>query len=76
MEVSGQLHAPAAFHPWKDPQVPIGQEVGWTSEPVWTIWRRKNSWPYRDSNSDPSVVQPVASRYTNYASVVWQTFKQ
>jgi hypothetical protein len=23
--------------------------------------------PYRDSNSDPSVVQPVASRYTDYA---------
>jgi hypothetical protein len=33
----------------------------------WTIWRRENSWPYRDSNSDPSVVQPVASRYTDYA---------
>jgi hypothetical protein len=39
----------------------------WTSEPVWTIWRRENSWPDRDSNSDPSVVQPVASRYTDYA---------
>jgi hypothetical protein len=24
-------------------------------------------WPYRDSNSDPSVVQPIASRYTDYA---------
>jgi hypothetical protein len=23
---------------------------------------------YRDSNSDPSVVQPVSSRYTDYAS--------
>jgi hypothetical protein len=23
--------------------------------------------PYRDSNSDPLVVQPVASRYTDYA---------
>jgi hypothetical protein len=23
--------------------------------------------PYRDSNSDPSVIQPVASRYTDYA---------
>jgi hypothetical protein len=33
-------------------------------EPVWTAWRRENSWSYRDSNSDPAVVQPVASRYT------------
>jgi hypothetical protein len=31
------------------------------------IWRTENSWPYRDSNSDPSIVQPVASRYTDYA---------
>jgi hypothetical protein len=36
-------------------------EVGWTPEPVWTTWRRENSWPYRDSKSNPSVVQPVAS---------------
>jgi hypothetical protein len=25
-------------------------------------------WPYRDSYSDPSVVQPVASRYTDYTN--------
>jgi hypothetical protein len=31
-------------------------------------WRgeKKNCWLYRDSNSDPSVVQPVASRYTDF----------
>jgi hypothetical protein len=29
--------------------------------------RGKNSWCYRDSNSDPSFVQPVASRYTDCA---------
>jgi hypothetical protein len=28
---------------------------------------KRNSWPHRDTNSDPSVVQPVASRYTDYA---------
>jgi hypothetical protein len=48
------------------PPVPIEYEVGWTPEPVWTTWRRENYWPYKDSNSDPSVVQPVASRYTDY----------
>jgi hypothetical protein len=28
-------------------------------------WHGENSWLYRDSNSEPSVVQPVASRYTD-----------
>jgi hypothetical protein len=38
---------------------------GWVGpDPVWTTWRRENSRPYRNSNSDPSVVQVVASRYT------------
>jgi hypothetical protein len=23
-------------------------EAGWTPEPVYVIWRRKNSWPYQD----------------------------
>jgi hypothetical protein len=39
----------------------------WTPEPVWTIWRSENFLPYRDSNSRPPVVQPVASRYTDWA---------
>jgi hypothetical protein len=29
MEVSGQLHAPAALPPGKETLVPIGQEAGW-----------------------------------------------
>jgi hypothetical protein len=35
MEVSGQLHAPAALPPGKEPLVPIGQEAGWAPEPFW-----------------------------------------
>jgi hypothetical protein len=35
MGVGGQYYAPAAFTPGKDP-VPIVQEAGWASEPVWT----------------------------------------
>jgi hypothetical protein len=27
---------------------------------------KTNSWAYQDSNSDPSVIQPIASRYTDY----------
>jgi hypothetical protein len=38
---------------------------GWSAlETVRTIWRNDNSWPYRDSNPSPLVVQPVVSRYT------------
>jgi hypothetical protein len=41
---------------------------GWMApEPVWTLWERENSWPYRDLNSDPTVIQPVASQYTDFA---------
>jgi hypothetical protein len=41
---------------------------GWVDpREVWTTWRSNNSWPYRDSNPDLSVVQPVASRYTDCA---------
>jgi hypothetical protein len=58
---------PSRFTPGEKPPVPIAQEVVWTPEPVWTTWRTENSWPYLYSNSDPSVVQPVASRYTDYA---------
>jgi hypothetical protein len=66
MKAYGGADVPAALPPGKEPPVPIEQEAGWTQQPVWTTWRRENSWPYRDSNSDPSVVQPVASRYTDY----------
>jgi hypothetical protein len=31
------------------------------------MWRRESSWPYWDLNSDPLVVQPVASCFTDYA---------
>jgi hypothetical protein len=36
MGVTGQRHAPAALCPGKGPPVPIVQEAGWASEPVWT----------------------------------------
>jgi len=35
MEVSGQLHAPAALPLGKEPPVPIRQEAGWAQEPFW-----------------------------------------
>jgi hypothetical protein len=51
----------------KSPRYSLDRRLRGPSGPVWTIWRRENSWPYRKSNSDPSVVQPVASRYTDWA---------
>jgi hypothetical protein len=47
MEMSCQLHAPAALAP-----VPIWQEAGWTPEPIWMLWRREKSFPYREPNPD------------------------
>jgi hypothetical protein len=37
MKMTGKRHAPAAFYlKGKDLSVPIGQEAGWATEPVWT----------------------------------------
>jgi hypothetical protein len=33
MELSDQLHIPAALFPGKEPPVPIGWEAEWASEP-------------------------------------------
>jgi len=60
--VGGQRHAPAALPPGKDP-VPIVQEAGWAPGPVWI--GAENLAP--PPGFDPRIVQPVASRYTDYA---------
>jgi hypothetical protein len=72
LKMSSQLHASAALPSRKELPVPIGYEAGWTPEPVWTTW--KTSWPYRDSNSEHSVVQPVVSRYTDFA-IRWHAYR-
>jgi hypothetical protein len=43
------------------------QEAGWAPETVWMTWKRENSWPYRSSNSDLSVIHLLVSRYTHCA---------
>jgi hypothetical protein len=53
------------FSPRETSPVPIRYEALLAAEPIWTRWRSVNSWPYWDSNYNPSVVQPVASRYTD-----------
>jgi hypothetical protein len=79
--VSGQLHAPAALPPeerasgthcirgWVDRRAGLGDMEKW------------KFLPHRDSNSESSVLQPVASRYTDWAIPApmrwsWNAFSQ
>jgi hypothetical protein len=54
---------PGRFTHWgNSPWYPLDRRLG---RPQSRSGRRgENSWPYLDSNSDPSVVQPVASHYS------------
>ena len=60
MGVGGQRQAPTTFTPGKDP-VPIVQEAGRASGPVWT--GAENLAP--PTGFDPRTFQPIASRYTD-----------
>jgi hypothetical protein len=62
MEVSGQLNAPAALRPGKEPLVSIGYEVGWAQSRSGHGVEEKNSQPM--PGFEPSIIQPVAQRYT------------
>jgi len=52
MPANGQLHAPVALHPGKEPPVPTGYEVEWASESSGRDGEEKESHPRicRDSN--------------------------
>ena len=63
--MSGQQQAPASLYPGKDP-VPIVQEAEWAPGPVWT--GAENLAP---TGIRFRTVQPLASRYTDYAT--WPT---
>jgi hypothetical protein len=58
MEMSGQLHTPAALPVGKSSPVPIGLEGGLAPEPVWTLWRRE-SLAMPGIKPGPSSPQPV-----------------
>jgi hypothetical protein len=62
MEVSGQLHDPAALPPGKKILVPIGEEAGWFPEPVWSGGEEKHSQPL--PGFEPPIIHPVTQRYT------------
>jgi hypothetical protein len=58
LKVICRLHAFAALPPWKEPPV-----LGGPPEPIWTIGRGENSWPYwtatptsRSSNASSAAI--------------------
>ena len=62
--LSDQHHAPAAL-PAGKATVIIVQEAGWVPGPVWT--GAENLAPPPPQGFDSRTVQPVASRYTDWA---------
>jgi hypothetical protein len=44
----------------RNPGYPIVMEAGWAPRPVWMAWRREESRPYWDWNSEPSAVRLIA----------------
>jgi len=52
MEVSGQLHAPAALPPGKNPRYSLKEETRSVSQPVWARIKEKKSLslPYQELN--------------------------
>jgi hypothetical protein len=51
----------------KSPRYPLDRRLGGPQSRSGRFGEENISWPYRDLNSDPWVVQPVASRYADYA---------
>ena len=63
MGVGGQYHAPAALPPGKT-RYPSHRRLGGPQGPVWTGAENLATPP---PGFDPRTVQPVASRYTDWA---------
>jgi hypothetical protein len=63
MELSGQLHNPAAL-----PPVPPGQKVVWASEWVWKQWWREKILYPPLTGIEPRSSSPHPSNYTDWAT--------
>jgi hypothetical protein len=72
MDVSGQLHVPSAFHPKKEPPVPIGYEAGWAPEAVMTLWGKEKSLVLTGNRTPP--VQAIARRCTKTILIYFYLF--
>jgi hypothetical protein len=67
MEVSGQLHVPAALTPGKESCYPLARRLGGPQSRSGRGGEEKNSKPPQESNPRTPIVQPVAQRYTDWA---------
>jgi hypothetical protein len=63
MEVSSQLHVPAALQPAKYSWVAIELETGWAPEPVRMLWTREIA--LVPSENQTPAVQHVARHYAD-----------
>jgi len=61
MEVSGQLHSPAALPPGKRPWYPLDRRLGSLQSRSGHGSEEKNSQPLL--GLEPPIIQPVAQRY-------------
>jgi hypothetical protein len=75
MEVSGQLHAPAALPPGKEPPG-THWKGGWVGPRAVldAVVKRKIPSPRRVSNLRTPIVQSVAQRYTDWAITALYVF--
>jgi hypothetical protein len=62
MDVSGQLHVPAALPPGKEPRYPLDRRLGGLQSRSGRGGEEKNSQPL--PGLDPPIIQLVAQRYT------------
>jgi hypothetical protein len=67
MEVSGQLHTPAALPQGKSPWYPLDRRLGGPQSRSGRGVKEKNSQSRRESNPKTTIVQPVAQCYTDWA---------
>jgi hypothetical protein len=75
LEVSGQLHAPAALPRGKSPPYPLDRRVGGPNDRSGRHGEVKILAPTGTRTSDPLVFQPVASHYTDYAIPAFTVIK-
>jgi hypothetical protein len=73
MEMSGQLHAPTALPPVKQPWYPFNRRLGGSQSRSGSSGEEKNSQPV--AGLEPPIIQPVAQSYTaelSGSSFIWR----